>query len=191
MKIILASTSPRRKDLMDLAKIDYEIIASRFDEKVDINLSLQEQSKEIAYGKAKEVFENTQSDRTVIGADTLVIVNGKQFGKAKTREEAISMLKELQGKMHSIYTSLAILIENQGKYKEYKELHEVKVFVRNMSEQEIEHYVDLEQPFFCAGSYAIQGFFSVFVEKIEGDYPTALGLPINRIYEILKENAII
>ncbi len=191
MKIILASTSPRRKDLMDLAKIDYEIMASRFDEKVDINLSLQEQSKEIAYGKAKEVFENTQSDRTVIGADTLVIVNGKQFGKAKTREEAISMLKELQGKMHSIYTSLAILIENQGKYKEYKELHEVKVFVRNMSEQEIEHYVDLEQPFFCAGSYAIQGFFSVFVEKIEGDYPTALGLPINRIYEILKENAII
>lgn len=191
MKIILASTSPRRQDLMDLAKIDYEIMASHFDEKVDINLSLQEQSKEIAYGKAKEVFENTQGDRTIIGADTLVIVNGKQFGKAKTTEEAIQMLKEVQGKMHSIYTSLAILIENQGNYKEYKELHEVKVFVRNMSEQEIEHYVDLEQPFYCAGAYAIQGFFAVFVEKIEGDYPTALGLPINRVYGILRENNII
>lgn len=191
MEIILASSSPRRKDLMDLAKIDYEIIPSRFDEKVDPNLSMHEQSKEIAYGKAKEVFENTQGNRAIIGADTLVIVNGKQFGKPKTREEAIGMLKELQSKMHSIYTSLAILIENQGNYKEYKELHEVKVFVRTMSDQEIEHYVDSEQPFYCAGAYAIQGFFSVFVEKIEGDYPTALGLPINRVYQILKENDIL
>ena len=99
-----------------------------------------------------------------------LLLDGKQFGKAKTREEAIRMLKELQGKMHSIYTSLAILIENQGKYKEYKELNEVKVFIRNMSDEEIAHYVDSEQPFYCAGAYAIQGFFSVFVDKIEGNY---------------------
>lgn len=191
MKIILASGSPRRKDLMNLAKIDYEVMVSNFDESVDRSLSLEEQSKEIAYGKAKDVFENTQADRVVIGADTLVVIDGKQFGKAKTREEAIQMLQQLQGKMHLIYTSLAVLIEEQGKYKEYKELYQVKVFVRSMSDEEIEHYVDEEQPYYCAGAYAIQGFFSIFVDKIEGDYQTALGLPINRVYSILKENNIL
>lgn len=191
MKIILASGSPRRKDLMDLAKIDYEVMVSNFNENADRSLSLEEQSKEIAYGKAKDIFENTQADRVVIGADTLVVVDGKQFGKAKTREEAIQMLKQLQGKSHFIYTSLAVLMEEQGKYKEYKELYQVKVFVRPMSDEEIEHYVDEERPYYCAGAYAIQGFFAVFVDKIEGDYPTALGLPINRIYSILRENNII
>ena len=117
MKIILASSSQRRKDLMDLAKIEYEVIPSKFDENVDASLSLEEQSIEIAYGKAKDIFRNTQANRTVIGSDTLVIVDAKQFGKAKSRAEAIQMLKKLQGKMHLIYTSLAILIENDGEYK--------------------------------------------------------------------------
>ncbi len=74
MKIILASTSPRRKDMMDLAKINYEVMPSDFDEIVDSNLNKEEQSKEIAYGKAKDIFEQTQGDRTIIGADTLVIL---------------------------------------------------------------------------------------------------------------------
>lgn len=191
MKIILASSSPRRRDLMDLAKIEYEAMPSNFDEKVDEKLSLEDQSIEIAYGKAKDIFEKTQEDRVVIGSDTLVIVEGKKFGKAKNRLEAIKMLQQLQGKVHSIYTSLAILIKKQGNYKEYKELHEVKVFVRQMSDREIEDYVDSEKPFYCAGAYAIQGFFAIFVDKIEGDYPTALGLPINRVYNILKENDIV
>ncbi len=191
MKIILASSSPRRKDLMTLAKIEYEAMPSNFDEKVDTNLSLEDQSLQIAYGKAKDVFEHTQADRVVIGSDTLVIVNGKQFGKAKTREEAIQMLKELQGNTHFIYTSIAILIEDRGNYQEYKELHKVKIVVKPMSDEEIENYVDSERPFYCAGAYAIQGFFSVFIDKIEGDYPTALGLPINRVYSILKENDIL
>ena len=191
MKVILASGSPRRKDLMDLAKIDYEVLVSDFDENVNENLKLEEQSKEIAFGKAKDIFEHTQGDRAIIGADTLVIADGKPFGKAKSREEAIQMLKELQGKSHFIYTSLAILIEEQGKYKEFKELYQVKVFVREMSDEEIEKYVDEERPFYCAGAYAIQGVFAVFVDKIEGDYPTALGLPINRVYTILKENNIL
>lgn len=191
MKVILASGSPRRRDLMDLMQMEYEILVSQFDECVDNQLSVQEQSKEIAYGKAKDIFDNTQGDRTIIGADTLVIVDGQPFGKAKTQGEAIQMLEKLQGRSHSIYTSLAVLIEEQGQYKEYKELYEVKVFVKSMTPKEIEDYVDTERPFDCAGSYMIQGFFAVFVEKIEGDYPTALGLPIHRVYEILKENQIL
>ena len=140
MKIILASGSPRRRDLMELAKIDYECMVSSFDEKVDTDLSYEEQSQEIAYGKAKDIFENTQGDRTIIGADTLVIVEEKQFGKPQNREEAIQMLRMLQGRAHFIYTSIAILIEEQGKYKEYKELHKVKVFIREMTEEEIEAF---------------------------------------------------
>ncbi len=188
MKIILASGSPRRQDLMKQAKIPYEVMVSEFDEKVDNALSLEEQSKEIAYGKAKEVFTKTSGERCVIGSDTLVIVDGKKFGKAKSREEAIEMLKTIQGKSHKIYTSIAVLIEKNGQVKCYKELSQNTVFVKNMTDLEMEHYVDTEKPYFCAGAYAIQGVFAVFIEKIEGDYPAVLGLPIHRIYDILKEN---
>ena len=191
MKIILASKSPRRKELMDLAKFEYEILVSNFDENVDKNLSLEEQSKEIAYGKAKDIFENTQGDRTIIGADSLVILDGKQFGKPHDRQEAVEMLLALQGKKHTVYTALSILIENKGKYKEYKELHKSDVYIKKMSYKEIVNYVDSEEPFDKAGSYAIQSCFAVFIDKIEGDYTTIVGLPIGRVYEILKENNII
>lgn len=191
MKIILASQSPRRKELMDLAKFDYEVLVSNFDEKVNPKLSLEDQSKELAYGKAKDVFDNTQGDRAIIGSDTLVILGERQLGKPKDRDEAINMLKDLQGRSHTVYTSLAILIEEKGQYKEYKELEKTRVFVKKMSDEEIENYVDSEMPFDKAGSYAIQSCFAVFIDRIEGDYPTIIGLPINRIYSIFKENDII
>lgn len=191
MKIILASGSPRRKELMDLAKIEYEIIPSKFDEKVDQKLSLDEQSVELAFGKAKDVFDNTQGDRTIIGSDTLVILDGKQFGKPKDRDEAVKMLKSLQGRSHTVYTSLVILIEKNGEYKEYKELHKSEVFVNEMSNEEIESYVDMENPLDKAGAYAIQSCFIVYINKIVGDYATIVGLPISRVYKILKENDII
>ena len=191
MKIILASGSPRRKELMDLAQIEYEIIPSKFDEKVDQKLSLDEQSIELAFGKAKDVFDNTQGDRTIIGSDTLVILDGKQFGKPKDRDEAVKMLKSLQGRSHTVYTSLVILIEKNGEYKEYKELHKSEVFVNEMSNEEIESYVDMENPLDKAGAYAIQSCFIVYINKIVGDYATIVGLPISRAYKILKENDII
>ena len=176
---------------MTQAKIPYSVMVSDFDEKVDPNLSLEEQSKEIAHGKAKDIFDKTAGDRCVIGSDTLVIVEGKQFGKAKDKEEAIGMLQQIQGKSHQIYTSLAIVIEKNGQTKTYKELSQNTVFVKKMTEEEIQNYVDFEKPYFCAGAYAIQGVFSVFIERIEGDYSAILGLPINRVYDILKENQII
>ncbi len=176
---------------MTQAQIPYSVMVSDFDEKVNAGLSLEEQSKEIAYGKAKDIFDKTTGNRCVIGSDTLVIVDGKQFGKAKTREEAIDMLKQIQGKSHQIFTSLAIIIEKNGQTKTYKELSQNTVFVKEMTEEEIQDYVDSEKPYFCAGAYAIQGIFSVFIQRIEGDYSAILGLPINRVYDILKENQII
>ena len=188
MRIILASQSPRRKDLMDLAKFDYEIIVSQFDENVDKNLRLEEQSKEIAYGKAKEVFDNTQGNRIVIGSDSLVILDGEQLVKPKNREEATQMLKKIQGRSHSVYTSIAVLVENNEEYKEYKELHEAKVFIKKMTDQEIRKYVESGEPFDKAGGYGVQTSFAVFIERIEGEYSVVVGLPLSRIYEILKEN---
>ncbi len=190
MKIILASKSPRRKALMDLAGFDYEILISDVDETINEEMSLEEKSKEIAFRKAKSIFDNTQGDRIIIAADTLVIKDNEAFGKPKTRQEAISMLKKLQGAMHKIYTSLVVLVENKGEYKEYKELFPVEVFVKNIDTNEIENYVDVnfDDVYDKAGAYAIQGRFSIFIDKIIGNYSSALGLPIQRVYDILKEN---
>lgn len=191
MKTILASKSPRRIALMELAKFDFEIVPSNYDEKIKDGYDIEEQSIELAYNKAKEVFDNTQGDRTIIGADTIVVKNNKILGKPKDRSDAIKMLRQLQGGVHTVYTSIAVLIEYQEKYKEYKEVIKTDVYIKNMSDEEIIEYVDSDEPYDKAGAYGIQTSFSVFVEKIEGDYASILGLPINRIYDILKENEII
>ena len=119
MKIILASASPRRKELMDLANFEYEILTREVDETRDLELSIEEQSKDLAYKKAKIVFDNTQGNRAIIGADTLVVKDDKVFGKPKNRREAINMLKELQDGSHFVYTSIAVLIEQRDVFKQY------------------------------------------------------------------------
>jgi septum formation protein len=191
MKIILASQSPRRAALMDLAKIDFEVIKSNYVEKIDDEEDIEEISKELAYGKALDVFDNTQGDRTIIGADTIVVKDGVIFGKPKDRHEAIKMLKKLQGTYHEVYTSLAVLIEERGEYKEYKELSKTSIKVSRMTEDEIIEYVDTENPYDKAGAYAIQSYFSRYIEKIDGNYMSVIGLPIDKVYKILKENEII
>ena len=191
MKIILASKSPRRRELMNLGRFEYEILVSDEEEKFDSLLSIEEQSKKVALDKAKIIFDNTQGDRAIIGADTIVVRNNKIFGKPKDRQDAINMLRQLQDGMHKVYTSIAVLIEKNGEYKEYNELHETKIFVKPMSNYEIANYVTDTNPYDKAGAYAIQGEFALFVDKIEGSYTNVVGLPIERVYEILKENEII
>lgn len=192
MKIILASQSPRRIALMELAKIDFEVMSSNKEEKkIKDGINIDEQSKEVAYQKALDVFNNTQGDRAIIGADTIVVKDNKVFGKPTDRKEAIKMLKELQNDAHTIYTSLAILIEEKGQYKEYKELVKTNVTVHSMTEQEIVEYVDTEEPYDKAGAYAIQSCFAKYIDEIEGNYMSVIGLPIDKIYKILKENEIL
>ncbi len=191
MKIILASQSPRRAAILDLAKIEFEVLVSNYDEKIKEGLNIQDQSKELAYGKALNVFNNTQGDRTIIGADTIVVKDNKIYGKPKNRVEAIKMLKELENECHTIYTSLAIIIEENGEYKEYKELSKTLVKVSHITDEEIIDYIDTEKPYDKAGAYAIQSSFCKFIKRIEGNYMSAIGLPIDKIYSILKENEII
>lgn len=114
----------------------------------------------------------------------------KCYGKPENRDDAIRMIKLLQGNKHSVYTSLSVIIEEKGNIKEYKETFESFVYVKQMEDSEIENYVDTYNVFDKAGSYAIQSKFAVYIEKIEGDYNSIIGLPVNRLYDIFKENEI-
>ena len=118
MKVILASASPRRKELMDMMGVDYEVIPSNFEEKRDESLERTKQVELLSYGKAKEVFERTTGNRIVIGSDTLVYCNGKFYGKPKVEEVAKQMLRELSGKTHEVITGLTVFVEKDGKVEE-------------------------------------------------------------------------
>lgn len=191
MKVILASKSPRRAALLDLIKVDFEVMPSSYKEVINNKVDIEEASKELAYEKALDVFNNTQGDRTIIGADTIVVKDGKIFGKPKDRNEAIKMLKQLQGDIHSVYTSVAILIEYRGKYKEYKEIVRTDINVNPITDAEIIEYIDQEEPYDKAGAYAIQSCFCKYISEIDGNYMSVIGLPVDKIYSILKENEII
>lgn len=191
MKVILASQSPRRAALMDLIKIDFEVLPSNHEKEIRNGYNIEEQSIEVAYGKAKDVFDNTQGNRAIIGSDTVVVKDNIVYGKPKDRADAIRMLRELEGEEHYVYTSLAILMEDGGNYKEYKEIDKTKITVASMSDEEIIEYVDTEKPFDKAGSYAIQSCFCKYIEKIDGNYMSVIGLPVEKVYKILKENEVI
>ena len=188
MKVILASKSPRRKELMDLLGIDYEIIVSNADETLEEGMSFEEQSKRLGYIKAKAVFDETSGDRIVIGSDTMVMKDGKLYGKPKDREDAIRMLNELKNDKHQVFTSLAILVQKGDKYEEYIDCDITDVYFSDISEIEIERWVDSGEAYDKAGAYGIQSSkFAVFIDKIDGNYSTVVGLPINKLYNILKK----
>lgn len=191
MQIILASASPRRKELLSKIGINFKIIVSEVDETLEENLSIEEQSKQLAYKKAKVVFEKTAGDRTVIGSDTIVVKDSKIYGKPKSEEEAYEMISELQGNIHNIITSLCVLIQEGESYKEYIDYDVTEVFIKEMNEQEIRRWIKNGNPYDKAGGYAIQESFMVHIEKINGNYETIVGLPVSKLYDILKSNKLI
>lgn len=187
MKYILASKSPRRKELMDLMGLKYEIIVSNADETFENGLSIEEQSKRLGYIKAKAVFDKTCGDRIVIGSDTMVLKEGKVYEKPKDKEDAIRMLNELKKSKHTVITSLAILAEKNGKYIEYVDYDKADVYVKDISAEEILNWIEIGNPYDKAGAYAIQSQFGVYIEKIEGNYFTVVGLPIHKLYDVIKK----
>lgn len=188
MRVILASKSPRRKELMDLLGIDYEIIVSNADETLEERLSFEEQSKRLGYIKAKAVFDETSGNRIVIGSDTMVMKNSKLYGKPKDREDAIRMLNELKNDKHQVFTSLAILVQKGDEYEEYIDCDTTDVYFSNITETEIERWVDSGEAYDKAGAYGVQSSkFAVFIDKIYGNYTTIVGLPIHKVYNILKK----
>ena len=187
MKIILASGSPRRKELLQLVIPKFEVIVSKAEEKLTKGLTIEKQATNLAYQKAKLVFSQTDGNRIVIGADTIVVKNGKIYGKPKDKKQAKEYIKELlEGdKSHYIITGLSILIQKDGQTEEYKTYDKVKVYLKDISDKEIDKWIQTGNAMDKAAAYGIQNEFCVFVEKIEGNYTTAVGLPTHKVYDII------
>ena len=187
MKVILASKSPRRKELMDFLGIDYEIKVSEVDETLEEGLAIAEQSKRLGYIKAKAVFDQTTGDRIVIGSDTLVVKDNIIFGKPKDRQDAINMVNTIKNDKHQVITSVAVLVQEGNKYKEFIDYDIADVYIADMSQEEIEEWIDSGKAYDKAGAYAIQLDFMKFLEKVDGNYGTVIGLPIHKLYRIMKQ----
>lgn len=190
-KIILASASPRRSELMKQVGFEFEIKVSHKEETYTSEVP-DEIVKELSLLKAEDIAEQTEraqrKNLVIIGADTVVAAEGKILGKPKSKNDAFAMIESLQGKKHQVYTGTAIIIFNENGDKKIVN-HAVKtdVYVNPMTEAEIWDYIEHEKVMDKAGAYGIQGRFAAFIEKIEGDYYNVMGLPVSYIYQVLKE----
>lgn len=182
MHVILASASPRRRELLGQVGIEFEVKVSEADETIAPGTKPHEAVEELSYRKAKAVWDVLEEKETVVGADTVVVFQEKILGKPKDANEAKQMLRALQGKEHSVDTGVTILTK-EGLRRTFHE--ETKVFFTPMSEAEIEAYVATGDPLDKAGAYGIQGECAKFVRCISGDYNTVVGLPVGRLYQEL------
>ena len=182
-QLILASASPRRKQLLEQIGLKFIIDPSDIDEIVDAKLSPRKQVELFSQQKAEAVAAK-HPDALVLATDSMVALDGKVFGKPKNREHAKEMLRALSGKKHTIITAFTLLDAASG--KAISKSVEVSVWFRKIANTEIERYLNRAKPFDKAGAYAIQGLAAVFVEKIEGDYPGAVGLPLFDLAKTLK-----
>jgi len=187
-KIILASASPRRREIMAQAGYQFEVQVSQKEERY-ISTQPDEIVKELALLKAKDIaVQNGEKDFIVIGADTVVAHKGKILGKPKSKEDAFEMIRDFQGDKHQVYTGVAILhYDREGKETVINHAVRTDVYVNPMTEEEIRTYIEKDNVMDKAGSYGIQSGFAIHIEKIEGDYFNVVGLPISYIYKVLKE----
>lgn len=181
MKLILASASPRRRELLLQAGLQFDVMPSAADETVPPGLSQEELVKTLARLKAEDVFRD-HPDHVVIGSDTLVFFEGKALGKPSSPEEAAAMLRMLSGKVHTV--SSGVCICSPQKTICFAETTEVEFFP--LSEEEIAAYIETKEPLDKAGAYGIQGRGGVFVRRIVGDYYNVVGLPLARTVRALR-----
>lgn len=185
-RLILASGSPRRKELLLQAGLDFEVITSNVQERTsrikpwEIVEDLSCLKAAAAVGQLTDVQLN---ESIVIGADTIVYQDGIVLGKPKDEAHAFRMLKLLSGKTHSVYTGVT-LMEGTRQHSFYEH---TKVWVYEMTDEEIRRYIWTKEPMDKAGAYGIQGAFAVYIKGIEGDYNNVVGLPIGRVYQELKK----
>lgn len=192
-RIILGSASPRRRELLEQIGVEFEVKVS---DKEEVYHSTDPSAivRELALMKAENVAgelkaaDMRDSGLIVIGADTVVVLDGKILGKPKDDGDAERMLKALQGRAHDVYTGAAFLSYGRNGEKEICNYAVgTRVYVNPMTEDEIRAYIATGEPVDKAGAYGIQGRFAAYIEKIEGDYYNVVGLPVSRVYETLKE----
>lgn len=191
-RVILASASPRRKELLANMGIDFEIVVSDVEEKVT-KVRPEEIVVELSKLKATDVAAKVDvtPGTLVIAADTLVFLGDERLGKPKDFEDAVRMLKELSGRAHNVITGVT-LIYNKGNISETCSFYETtEVSFAALDEDEIREYVSTGEPMDKAGSYAIQGISAKFVKSINGDYSNVVGLPVPALYQVLKSKGLL
>lgn len=180
-RIILASGSPRRKELMAYLNYEFEVIVSNVQEKTNDNLKPCDIVKSLAYQKAEAVFE-TNRDAIVIGSDTIVVCNDRILGKPHNRLQAKEMLEMLKNNSHMVLTAVAFISAEEKKVI----CDQAVVHFDDIEENEIEKYIDTKEPYDKAGGYAIQGWAAKYIRAIEGNFYSVMGLPVDLVYENLK-----
>lgn len=183
MKLFLASTSPRRQELLKKLRVPFEVIRPRFQEAAT-TLSPEEEALYFAEMKARSVAQQCPK-ALILGSDTLVVCNGKKLGKPKDSREATAMLQRLSGKTHQLFTAVVLLNTATGEIK--KHVEKVEVTFRQLHPEEVEQYVATGEPLDKAGAYAIQGEAKNFVQKIDGDKDSVVGLCLKPIKKWLMD----
>ena len=185
MKLILASASPRRKELLGKIGLEFEIIPAKGEEIVTKKLPW-EVVKELSFQKAKEIADMQTEECIVIGSDTIVAKDEQIMGKPADEADAFRMLSEISGNVHQVYTGVT-LIRTGADPKVITFAEKTDVYLYPMSEKEIKAYIETKDPMDKAGAYGIQGDFAIHVKGIEGDYYNVVGLPIGKVYQELKK----
>ena len=208
-RIILGSASPRRRELLEQIGIEFEIVVSDAREHYK-STRPEEIVRELALMKAEHVakeVERREKERAeqasiprletgevhlcnvvILGADTIVVRDGQILGKPSDEEVAFSMLKSLQGRMHQVYTGVAVLnFDGSGSLRTISHAEETKVYVHEMTDEEIRRYIAAGESMDKAGAYGVQGRFAAFIDRIEGDYYNVVGLPVAYLYHTVKE----
>lgn len=187
MSIILASGSPRRKELLEMLGVkDMKIIPAKGEEIPPENAGPEELVKALASQKGHEVAAQCSADDVIIAADTIVWHRGQVYGKPRTRQQAVEMLRTLSGERHQVFTGISVI---RGGTEEL-ECEMSRVCFRELSDAEIEAYVNTGEPMDKAGAYGAQGKAALFVKGIEGDFFNVMGLPLCTLGEMLKKQGV-
>ncbi len=204
LKVILASASPRRRELLTQMGVAFEVLPA-LGEEIMTKDNPAEVVQELALRKAKEVADRLEvpgrtieqglktaerQEILILGADTVVVYNGVILGKPKDEAEAVSMLSMLSGRTHSVFTGVALIYVKGDVATAHHFYEETNVTMYPLSEAEIAAYVATGEPMDKAGAYGIQGKGAIYIEKIQGDYNNVVGLPIARIYQEMKKLGI-
>ncbi|MBQ2770525.1 MAG: septum formation inhibitor Maf [Clostridia bacterium] len=185
MNIILASESPRRRELLQLMGLTFTVEPSDIEEEAPKHETVAKNVMELARQKAAAVFRH-HPDACVIGADTVVDLDGMVLGKPHTPENARAYLKRMQGRSHTVYTGVAVLTPG----REDVQVCETQVTFAPMTDREIDWYVSTGEPLDKAGAYGVQGPAAVFVKEIQGNYFNVIGMPVPLLYRMLLDAGV-
>lgn len=191
-KIILASASPRRKELLAKAGMSFTVIPAAGEEKrtsEDPGEAVQQLARDKAEWVAQSLAE-CEEGTLVIGSDTIVVFENRILGKPKDRRDAAETLEKLQGNTHQVYTGVTVLERKAGKWVEHTFFESTDVTFYPVSREEIQDYIATGEPMDKAGSYGIQGLFGIYVKGICGDYNNVVGLPVARLFHEMKKSGI-